>query len=541
MAPGLVKPLVYSVNVLAIGTQVFGRLFTELIGPTDMDYTALVPRIHSRVYGDMTLMGDLFARAGLPPNMIEMMYQEERTRRSGMGMAMLRPMPYVARFAARHRDLAQCAAREIAQRDAELAAYRSADWSTAPAGVLIAELDRLIALRNDFYWLFFLVTMSMVLRTGALSRWARSRAPDVPFGDLVRGLSGLKGLEPMAEIGRLAALARALPPDAQALLLEADEAAIRRQLSADAAGRDLIAQVDIFLRDYGYLSGNGSDFSAPAWDERPALIWRAVGRAALLPPPDSSADAAAIREEALHRVRARLHPTVCPAFNRLFASTLVYVALRERVSLLMSEYSYQVRRLVLALAARLVAAGDLTAADDIFYLTYDELRALAAGELAAGAARAQITTRTAEMVADAQIEPPEVIRGDPARLHVAPQPIEAASAYLSGIGGSAGVAHGRARVVRDPADAPPWLDRKDILVVPYSDVGWTPLFSSVGGIVAETGGQLSHTAIVAREYGLPAVVSVKGATRLIRDGQALTVDGNCGRVYLSADQPAAAS
>jgi phosphohistidine swiveling domain-containing protein len=94
------------------------------------------------------------------------------------------------------------------------------------------------------------------------------------------------------------------------------------------------------------------------------------------------------------------------------------------------------------------------------------------------------------------------------------------------------MARGRARVIHDPVEAPACLGREDILVVPYSDVGWTPLFSSIGGIVAETGGQLSHAAIVAREYGLPAVVSVKGATRLIGEGQHVSVDGSLGRVYL---------
>ncbi|UCC76766.1 MAG: phosphoenolpyruvate synthase, partial [Anaerolineales bacterium] len=88
------------------------------------------------------------------------------------------------------------------------------------------------------------------------------------------------------------------------------------------------------------------------------------------------------------------------------------------------------------------------------------------------------------------------------------------------------------RIVLDPSQAPVSLTRDDILVVPFTDVGWTPLLSGIGGIVAETGGQLSHTAIVAREYGLPAVVSVRQATRLIQDGQRVTVDGNSGRVYL---------
>ena len=104
--------------------------------------------------------------------------------------------------------------------------------------------------------------------------------------------------------------------------------------------------------------------------------------------------------------------------------------------------------------------------------------------------------------------------------------------YLTGIGGSSGLAEGTARIIRDPADVDKALSREEILVVPFTDMSWTPFFSGIGGLIAETGGQLSHSAIVAREYGLPAVVSVKHATRLIEDGQWVKVDGTNGRVYL---------
>ena len=72
----------------------------------------------------------------------------------------------------------------------------------------------------------------------------------------------------------------------------------------------------------------------------------------------------------------------------------------------------------------------------------------------------------------------------------------------------------------------------DILVVPFTDIGWIPVLAGVGGVVADTGGQLSHTSIIAREFGIPAVVSVRHATRLIADGQDITIDGTAGRVYL---------
>jgi pyruvate,water dikinase len=160
----------------------------------------------------------------------------------------------------------------------------------------------------------------------------------------------------------------------------------------------------------------------------------------------------------------------------------------------------------------------------------DEIRHLVRGELESDDSKRLITVRRGEMEADALIDLPDTIYGD----YVLPHRVEPAAdhRHLVGISGSRGVAHGRARVVNDPADAPARLTAADILVVPFTDISWTPLFSGIGGIVAETGGQLSHTAIVAREYGLPAVVGVKRAMRVIREGQPIVVDGNSGRVYL---------
>jgi rifampicin phosphotransferase len=128
------------------------------------------------------------------------------------------------------------------------------------------------------------------------------------------------------------------------------------------------------------------------------------------------------------------------------------------------------------------------------------------------------------------VELPETICGDEAPVR--PVELPGDQEYLVGIAGSTGVVQGYARVIVDPTEAPANLTRSDILVVPFTDVGWTPLFAGIGGIVAETGGQLSHTAIVAREYGLPAVVSVRQVTRLVRDGQPITLDGDRGRIYL---------
>ena len=535
MAPGLVKPMVYSTNTYAIAREVFGRLFTELIGPNDYDFTRLVPLICSRVYADMTLMGELLTRIGLPPNFMEMMLRSERAER-GHTMRMdprsLLAIGRMVRLAVRHGRLPRHQAALLARRQATLEPYRGRDWSQAPLPELLAQLDELVLFRNDTYWLFFVSVMGMAVRNALLRRWVERRAGDVPFNDLIRGLTGLRSLEPMHEIGRLAALARQLPPDLRQDLLVASPEELQVRLRASPAGRDLLTDVESFLGRFGFLSSNGSDFTASTWADNPTLIWRAVARAAASPNVASPLAAAAAREEARRHVRGRLNPVERRVFDSLLASVTASIELRESVSLMMSEYSYQIRRIFLALADRLASQGDLAEREDLFYLAYDEMIALVEGCLQIDEARARIAARRTEIEADAQITPPNVISGNPELAHRVTPPELEVDAYLSGIAGSSGTAQGRARVVNDPAEAPASLGREDILVVPYSDVGWTPLFASIGGIVAETGGQLSHAAIVAREYGLPAVVAVKGATRLIRDGQQLFVDGNRGRVYL---------
>ena len=537
MAPGLVKPMVYTTNTYAIAREVFGRLFTELIGPSNYDFTRLVPLICSRVYADMTLMGELLKRIGLPPNFMEMMLRSERAER-GQAMRMdprsLLAIGRMVRLAVRHGRLPRHQTALLARRQATLEPYRGRDWSQAPLPELVAQLDELVLFRNNTFWLFFVSVMGMAVRNALLRRWVERRAGDVPFNDLIRGLTGLRSLEPMHEIGRLAELARQLPHDVGEDLSMAGPDALRARLDLSPAGRELLAEVEAFMDCFGFLSSNGSDFTASTWAENPALIWRAVARAAASPDPASPEAAAAAREAARRRVRAHLAPLSRLVFDRLLASVAAAIDLRESVSLLISEYSYQMRRIFLAVAQQFVVQGDLADREDLFYLTYDEMKALAAGHLQREDAQARIAARRTEIEADALISPPSVISGDPHLACRVAQSVPEAASDLSGIAASSGTVHGRARIVNDPVEAPAALSREDILIVPYSDVGWTPLFSTIGGIVAETGGQLSHAAIVAREYGLPAVVGVKDATRLIQDGQRVFVDGNRGRVHLES-------
>ena len=217
-------------------------------------------------------------------------------------------------------------------------------------------------------------------------------------------------------------------------------------------------------------------------------------------------------------------------------ATITYIGIREHLSDRLSHDAYQMRRLVLALADQLTGSGCLSRRQEVFYLTYEEVRDLASGRLAAQRAQESAAARGNEMAIDATVDVPSTLCRD--HVPALPARLTEGRSYLSRISESPGRVQGYARVVIDPVQAPADLGPSDILVVPFTDVGWTPLFPGVAGIVAETGGQLSHMSIVAREYGLPAVVNVRQATRQISEGQPITGDGDQGRGYLQHLEPA---
>ena len=532
MSPGLIKPLLWSTNTLGMTRNVFGRIFDGLLGSTGLDYSLLARRIHSRLYTDMTMLGDLFVRIGMPPNFFEMMARDEKGQRPGFKpsfrqmIRLRRVFPFLWRHARVDREIR----RFLVQQNKALDRFRKADWQGARPELLLDQARALRDLHSRSQWYIFLAALNSMVRKRILDRMVRRHTPQVDPGDLIRGLAGLKALEPNRRLHELAEIARTLPADQLAILDEQPPDVIEEHLAKSERGRRLLAGFAAFQEDFGFLSANGTDFSGTSWVERPELVWRMVARNQGTMQLSPAGEAAQIRRRTRLRVRQDLHPLQRGLFGRLLRSTVVYLGLRERVSLLLSEDAFQMRRVFLALGQGLVETAGFEEQDDIFYLYFEELASLVNGDLSPPAARELVAGRRREIAADAELQPPDTICGD---LPIAgldmPEPN---GDFLAGIGGSSGSVQGRARIVRDPLAAPEDLGPDDILVVPFTDVGWTPLFAGIGGIVAETGGQLSHTAIVAREYNLPAVVSVPGVTRKLSEFQPITVDGLMGRVYL---------
>jgi phosphoenolpyruvate synthase/pyruvate phosphate dikinase len=180
-------------------------------------------------------------------------------------------------------------------------------------------------------------------------------------------------------------------------------------------------------------------------------------------------------------------------------------------------------------AGRLVRAGVLQSQEDIYYLTLQELREVVRTHKLDDQI---VSQRKAEHERNRKLTPPRVLTSDGEIVAGAYKRANLPAGALVGLAVSAGVVEGRARVFSGMADAE--LEAGDILVTAFTDPSWTPLFVSIKGLVTEVGGLMTHGAVIAREYGLPAVVGVENATRLIQDGQRIRVHGTDGYVEILA-------
>jgi pyruvate,water dikinase len=204
-----------------------------------------------------------------------------------------------------------------------------------------------------------------------------------------------------------------------------------------------------------------------------------------------------------------------------------FIGYREYPKYGMVSRYFVYKRAMLAEADRLVAAGVLADPEDIFYLRFEELREVVRTR---EVDRDLIRQRKDAFITYQALTPPRVLTSEGEGLAGAYRRTDAPAGALVGLPVSAGTAEGRARVIRDIAKAD--IEAGDILITAFTDPSWTPLFVAISGLVTEVGGLTTHGAVIAREYGLPAVVGVKDAMRLIRDGQRIRIDGTNGYVEI---------
>ncbi|HEY3121119.1 MAG TPA: PEP-utilizing enzyme [Vicinamibacteria bacterium] len=332
------------------------------------------------------------------------------------------------------------------------------------------------------------------------------------------------------DLHRLAQRARAAPP--VAALIVCDPESALAELEQVEGGPQFLEALREFLGAHGHLGAAFCDLAEPTWVEDPARVLHEIQGRVLDDGDDPELRRRRLEseaEEAAGRARAALQqrPEALRRFEELLASAREAAPRLEAQHAALEHGGLRMRRLALEAGRRLVDAGALDEAADVFHLHTDEVgRALRdLRDL-----RALVASRRTDHGRWAALRPPRYIGRDAAALAAGDDRAGSSpSGVLRGMGAGGGRARGPARIVVSEADFPR-VQRGDILVCPTTSPSWVPLFDGVAGLVTNTGGLLSHGAILAREFGVAAVVGAREATQRLRDGQWVEVDGAAGFV-----------
>ncbi|RLB42604.1 MAG: hypothetical protein DRH30_04525 [Deltaproteobacteria bacterium] len=365
-----------------------------------------------------------------------------------------------------------------------------------------------------------LLTAVLVL-IGVLRTFARDQGSGF-YRELLSGLQDVASARPGFVLRHVAELARDEPEVAERIrtaeLSELTVAGLPAGPTRDALRR--------FVEDYGYRGIREAEIAAPRWSEDPTVMFAAI-RSHLSSPTDLDhrvRDLRRTREEAEERFKKSVPFPLRPSVTKLLHVVRRFTRMREDLRGHVVEVLGMFRRVALEASRRIEAREPEAGPDAAFFLTLAEVRRVFHDENERVAIRVQ--RRRLEYERNQALpEPPSTFVGFPPD----DAGVASTSKRLRGLAASGGVAEGRVRILRDPSQAADFK-RGEVLVVAAADTGWAPLFLAASGVVTELGGPLSHAAIILREYGVPAVVNVTNATRSLRDGDLIRLDGDVGTV-----------
>ncbi|MBE0448978.1 MAG: hypothetical protein IBX64_12965 [Actinobacteria bacterium] len=287
-----------------------------------------------------------------------------------------------------------------------------------------------------------------------------------------------------------------------------------------------------FLKRYGHRAVYEMDLKNPRWSEDPTYLLEFI-RSQIIHPVevDYKAMQREKREQAQREVKEKLglRPSRLK-ISYLIRQTIKNAAMREKSKSIGAKGMEPVRLVFEEMGNRLATRGFIDKRADVYHCTLIELISILDGSWDGQGLKLLVEERRKKHKEYEELDPPDVI------IDETPQPKavveEVSGEVFKGIGVAAGQATGAIRLIHHPKDGH-LLQPGEILVAPSTDPGWTPLFLRASGLIMEVGGFFSHGAIVAREYGIPAVVNVPGAMRSLQDGEIVTVDGDEGKVYRS--------
>jgi len=508
--PGMIKPLVWSVNVPVVN-RAWITLFGELIGPNDLRPEQLAKAFAYRSYFNMGTIGEIFELLGMPRDGLEMLLglPSDSKPKFRPSMTTMRHLPRMLATLIGKTRYGGKIKPEIEGLQERFSTLAKSDLEELSDSGLLARVDELAEVTTRAAYANIVTPLLANLYVSLLRRSLNKHGIDADELDLELG-DPHNPFNPTSALDNLGKLIAGAGPETVA--------AIRDDGRQSLPG-DLEPAFERFLEEFGHLSDSGNDFSVPPWVEQPD----AVLRMAL----DHATVTGAHQAVPWHDGTQRLGTVARRSVRLLQSKSSEFVDHRERVSFVYT-YGYGLfRPTFLEIGRRLVERGLVRSSDDVMYLQLEEVRSALLDGASTPPPDEMVTVRKNEMAELVEVDMPETIFGDDF-VPVRRGPLDVDR--VTGVATSRGRHRGTLRVVLTIDDWPR-VESGDIIAIPFSDVGWTPLFARAGAVIAESGGILSHSSIVAREYRIPCVVSVAGATRL-PDGATVVVDGYTGTVII---------
>ncbi|MDF2387300.1 glycerol-3-phosphate acyltransferase [Nostoc ellipsosporum NOK] len=502
--PGVVHPLTWSIN-RPLTCGVWGDLFSVVLGDRafGLDFTQTATLHYSRAYFSASLLGDIFLRMGLPPESLEFLTRGAKMSKPPL-QSTFQNLPGLLKLLKQEinleKDFKQDYSKLFIPGLSQLAHESIEELEPAQ---LLERIDlTLELLRRGTYY-------SILAPLSAALRQAIFRVKDTEIDNSVT-----------PEVAALRSLS-ALAADAKQILPLCEPDQIFEQLGQTQQGQKILFDFQELLEDYGYLSDVGTNIAVPTWKEEPQLVRQLFIQLIQGNQPQTGGI------DAINRVLSK---------KRKRGIVQRRVDIKGRVTEVYSRLLAELRWRFVALEKIWIKSRLLREPGDIFFLELEEVRRIVADPECELSEQLNeiVQSRRSQFVQDSQFtQIPILVYGNTPPHPLAPSVIYS-DQILQGIPASHGQAEGRVKVVRNLQELPE-IDSETILVVPYTDSGWAPLLVRAAGLIAEAGGRLSHGAIVAREYGIPAIMDVKGATWILQDGQRVRIDGSRGIVELSND------
>jgi phosphohistidine swiveling domain-containing protein len=387
-------------------------------------------------------------------------------------------------------------------------------------------------LLNDFLYLLSMLAAFPLLHL-VCAKWldddgSTANSLLAGAGDMDDAVAGL-------DLWRLAVAADAAPQVRDLILSDADFSEIEPELAQFDSGKEFLKTWNGFMQRHGHHCRAELEIYTPRWAETPDYILKLVrnyiAQIGKTDPVQNSADIARRRRLLEQQCRKKLkNPIKRIIFNHLLNRSQQGSVFRENVKSEVIKLLVSLRKMLLEFGKKLAHKGVLKNQDDVFFLRLEELEPVARDK-ADFDIHQVMADRRAEYDKNSLIYPPDVIFGkfDPDKF--IPEVEDKDAEVLDGLAVSPGIVTGKARVILR-ADTDEQVLAGEILVAPFTDPGWTPYFVTAAAVVMDQGGILSHGSIVAREYGIPAVVNVGSGTKIIKTGQTIEVDGNRGLVKI---------